>query len=133
MNEYSKEENIKRERHGFTTFWLIYLILNGLTSIFAFTYLREDLEKLTEIQFTDLYCNIMISVGILNAISAGLLMIWKKIGFHGIIISTIIKLYANMQLNSNITAALFGLLDIAILYMILKLRKNGKSAWDWLT
>lgn len=123
----------ERKRHGLTTFWLFYLLLNGLTLILLFTTLRTDAEEILKTEFSDLYCNIMVAVGILNAISATLLLNWKKIGFHGIIISSIIKLYANLQLNSSMAAAVLGLTDIAILYMILKLKKNGKSTWDWLS
>lgn len=132
MQEILPKREPKRGRHGLTTFWLFYILLNGLTLILLFTTLQNDAEKILDVEFSDLYRDFMVTVGFLNAASAVLLLKWKKLGFHGVIISSIIKLYANLQLDSSLTAIL-GLTDIAILYMMLKLKKNGKSTWDWLT
>ncbi|MCO5232647.1 MAG: hypothetical protein LC105_10870 [Chitinophagales bacterium] len=127
------EKEPQRQRHGFVTFWLWYMVVNGVSSILAVTVLRKDFEHFIEIKFTDTFVNFQIIIGILTVLSSFLLLSWKKIGFHGIIIASIISLYLNMQMQSGITNALFGLSQIFILYLVLKLRKGDKSTWDWLT
>lgn len=126
--ESYNEKQIKR--HGLTTFWLYYTLLNGLMMIVLFTFFQAEVEKILDSTFTPLYINLMITIGLLNGFSSALLLKWKKIGFHIFIIANIIKLYANMDLNADVMASMLGLLDVLIMYMILKLKKDGVSTWE---
>lgn len=132
MSNQTHHEQPERQRHGFVTFWLGYLILNGLASTLTFTYLRKDVEDFLKIELSDQYCQFMIGIGILNAISALLLFRWKKIGFHGSIIASILNMYLNVQMGSGVFSALLSLSQAGILYMVLQIKKNEKSAWEWL-
>jgi hypothetical protein len=72
-------------------------------------------------------------LGVLNAISAVLLLKWKKIGFHGLVISNIINMYVSGLMGSGVESTFFGLMQIGILYMVLQMKKNEKSTWEWLS
>ena len=128
-----QELDTKRARHGLTTFWLIYMVINGIASIVSFSLLRKDIETFLKIPLSDEYCRYLIIIGAINAISALLLLYWKKIGFHGIIIASILNLYVNLQLTSEMSSAFLSLMQIAVLYLVLKLKKNNKTAWEQLT
>lgn len=132
IEEVEKKEPV-RKRHGFVTFWMIYILLNGLSSILAYTLFRTEIEKLFKLKLSDEICYYLIGLGVLNSISAILLLNWKKIGFHGLVISYIINMYVSNLMNSGIESTFFGLMQIGILYMVLKMRKEDKSTWDWLT
>ncbi|MCO5232054.1 MAG: hypothetical protein M9958_12960 [Chitinophagales bacterium] len=122
----------QRVRHGFTTFWLWYMFVNGVSSILAVTLMRKEFEKFLEIQFSDMFVKFQIAIGVLTALSSLLLLGWKKIGFHGIIIANILSLYLNIKMESGLANTIFGLSQIFILYLILKLRKGETSTWDGL-
>ncbi len=132
MPEQDQQKEPIRERHGFTTFWLGYLIVNGLTAILLFTFFKKDVAEILQMELTDQYCYFMIGIGILNAISAFLLLSWKKIGFHGIIVSSILSMYLSLQMGSGIGASLLAFAQTGVLYLVLQLKKNNRSAWEWL-
>lgn len=132
MSNQAHQEVPERQRHGFVTFWLGYLMLNGLASVLTFTYLRKDVEEFLKIELSDQYCQFLIAIGILNAISAFLLFRWKKVGFHGSIVAAILNMYLTVQMGAGIFSGLLSLSQAGILYMVLQIKKNEKSAWEWL-
>ncbi len=73
IEEVEKKEPV-RKRHGFVTFWMIYILLNGLSSILAYTLFRTEIEKLFKLKLSDEICYYLIGLGVLNSISAILLL-----------------------------------------------------------
>lgn len=75
---------------------------------------------------------VMVSVlvgvlGLLNVVGVFLLLMWKKVGFAIIAVSSTIA--ALMGLATMGTAPL-GLMGLAILWFVLKIEKHGVSYWD---
>ena len=141
FTEHQEKPEPIRKRHGFVTFWLIYILLNGISNILAFTIFRSEMEEVykkifnDQVQFvvSDEIAYYLIGLGVLNTISSILLLKWKKIGFHGLIISNIVNMYVSGLMGSGIEATFLGVMQIGILYMVLQIKKNEKSTWDWLT
>ncbi|HUH73861.1 MAG TPA: hypothetical protein VLZ75_05580 [Chitinophagales bacterium] len=132
IQELEKKEPV-RKRHGFVTFWLVYILMNGLSTLLAYTIFREEIQKILKIEISDEVAYYLMGLGVMNAISVILLLNWKKIGFHGLVISNIVNMYVSNLMGSGVESTFFGLMQIAILYMVLKMKKNEKSTWDWLT
>lgn len=126
-------ESPERKRHPFVTFWLVFVIANGISSIFAYTVFKKDVEQLFGIELTSNITYMLVGMGVWNAISGLLLFSWKKIGFHGLVISGIFGMYVNYLMGAGAESTLLGLIQLGILYMILQLKKDGKSTWQWLT
>lgn len=132
IQELEKKEPV-RKRHGFVTFWLVYILMNGLSTLLAYTIFKEEIQELLKIQISDEFASYLMGLGVLNAVSAILLLNWKKIGFHGLVVSNIVNMYVSGLMNSGIEATLFGLMQIGILYMVLQMKKEDKSTWEWLS
>jgi hypothetical protein len=121
--------NMKKERHGFITFWLILgIVLNAIAMlIYAAALDSKDLLNAMEVSKSVTFIFIVLSF--LGCVCNILLLNWKISGFYlycGIsIISCIIQPSA-----STFVIGIFGpLLDFAFL----QLKKNDISAWTHLT
>lgn len=123
-----------RERHGCVTSWLIFMIivnsLVALTYLFLWDSLQENIPD--EMGIPDVNSTLLGVLGILNLIFAILLLNWKKIGFWGYAVTSIAALGINISAGLGIGQSLSGLLGIVILYGILQISKNNRSAWDGL-
>ncbi|MCO5249179.1 MAG: hypothetical protein M9887_09565 [Chitinophagales bacterium] len=131
-----EEQNLikpKRERHLLVTIWLVYILVNGISSIVGFTFFKGEIEKTLDIKFSVELTRFLIIIGCIDTISALFLLNWKKIGFHGIIIAAIINMYISFQMGATIGTTILGLTQIFFTYVILNMRKNDKSTWEWLT
>jgi predicted nucleic acid-binding Zn ribbon protein len=154
-SELSFVEPQRRERHGFTSFWLIFSLIGYVFSGFFIAFEHEILSRywLDSIKSGVLYyplfavrLRIPMKIGmywdqlilfsvVANIIGiAGLVLLlrWKKIGFPLIVISYIIG-FVFASIFGMIVGSFFGsIIGIAIIYGILHLRKNGKTAWEQL-
>ncbi len=62
-----------------------------------------------------------------------MLLSWKKIAFYGFAITAIGTFLFNISIGVSIVGSLLGLSGIVILYGVFQIKKNGVSAWDYLT
>ena len=116
----------KRQRHGFTTFWLIFSIVSTLLFFPSFH---------SEWLFTDHTKGAILLLDIAFAIDiiAGILLLcWKRIGFIISIMTTLLVVIADIISGYSIGYILLNISMLAILYGILQIRKNGKSTWEQL-
>lgn len=116
----------ERKRHGFTTFWLIFGIASN--AVFFPSFWAEWLfTEYTEaaILLLDVACAVDIVAGVL-------LLCWKKIGFTISIITTSLVMLSNIISGHSIGYMLFNASMLAILFGVLHIRKNGKTAWEQL-
>ena len=127
------DETPKRKRHFLVTLWLGYLLVNGISSIIGFTIFKEQIDEALKIEFSPELVRYLVAIGFIDALGALFLLKWKKIGFHFIIIATIINVYVSSQLEAGVMNAFLGLSQIFFTYVILNMRKYGKSTWEWLT
>lgn len=130
--EFTKSQEKKTDvvvvkgRHGFITFWLWLLvvvnILGALVNFFP--------KFMWGTNYPDEYVMVSVLVGVLgllNVVGVFLLLMWKKVGFAIIAVSSTIA--ALMGLATMGTPPL-GLIGLAILWFVLKIEKHGVSYWD---
>jgi uncharacterized membrane protein YuzA (DUF378 family) len=129
MNTLNKTDNNQKEHHGCVTAWLILLIVGN--SIAA-------LLILISVFFKNHYSNmpmpvqiIMALLAIANIVFVIQLFRWKMIGFIGYTATAVIAIVIHLFIgDSSITQLIYGVLSIAILYAILQIKNNKKSAWE---
>lgn len=132
MNQSMPEEPVVRKRHLMVTFWLVYIFFSGISSVLSFVFFKSEVEKILQIEFSEELSRFLIIIGSINAVAAILLFLWKKIGFHFIIISNIISLYVNILMGASVLTCIVGLSQIAITYMILQMPQHNRTAWSWM-
>jgi hypothetical protein len=120
------ENTAERKRHGFTTFWLIFGIAISVVffpSFCAYSLFADYTES--AILLLDITCAVDIVAGIL-------LLCWKKIGFTISIVTTSLVVLSDIISGHSIGYMLFNASMLAILFGVLHIRKNGKTAWEQL-
>ena len=130
MEDLNENANIPKQRHGCVTAWLILMIIaNSLTAI-LYLFAGDMVAQ----NFPDGVSNSMLILlailGIGNVIFSILLFKWKKIGFGGLLITSIGALIINLSIGIGIGQSLFGLVGIAILYGVLQIKKDNVPAWN---
>ena len=116
------------ERNGFVTFWLwMILVANMIGAVIAFFP-----KTMWGSNYPDQYVAFSVASGVFGLVTvfgAQLLLSWKKIGFVVILVSSICN-----GLIALFTSGSFpvGIIGLVILWMILQLKKNGKSCWEQL-
>ena len=125
-----------RERHGFTTFWIIGNL--SVSSIFLIMTFFDEYSLL----FTIITAIIGFIAGIIGNI---LLLLWKKIGFWVVVGSSILLssgriffslFFVDMHIGwllSLLSSLIIPAAGSIIFWRILKLRKNGRSTWEQLS
>lgn len=120
----------EKKRHGCVTAWLILLIvansLTALTYLVANDMIQQNLP--TPISDTMLY--LLAVIGVCNVVFAVYLFKWKKWAFWGFIGSSVAATAINLSSGLPVGQSLMGLIGIAILYGILQIKQDGKSAWE---
>jgi hypothetical protein len=117
MENSDKNVTTQRQRHGCVTAWLvIMIILNSLTAItylFARDFITNNLPNVPKTMI------VLLGIfGVANVIFAVMLFQWKKIGFWGFIVSSIVVLIINLSIGIGIGQSLLGLVGVAVLYGI---------------
>jgi len=120
---------MERERHGFVTFWLFLLIV-----VHAIVGIRYFVTYSASGEQTFLYLGLLSIAAIAAPV---LLLCWQKIGFWLFLvtqIAIIVLIYtaASAGLIQIQSSGVFGL-NIIILWRVLKLEKDGNSAWDYMS
>ena len=87
-------------------------------------------DKLPNVSFLSFIVLVLICIA--NAYFSFMLLSWKKNGFYGSIITSIIILLVNINVDLSIGKSLIGLFGILILYILLKIKKDGVAGWDYL-
>ena len=116
---------MKRERHGFVTFWLFFILV--CNAIYGGIYFYR---AFTEGNITFFYLGILSLAAVAAAV---LLLCWKKIGFWLFLGVQIVCIPINISLGVNKIQSIAGIVSVIILLGILKISKNGRSTWDYLS
>ncbi len=121
--------NIKKERHGAVTAWLVVMIIFNLVA--AYMYFGQDLVQGSLNRGVSFYALIGLGIlGIWNVICAVLLLRWIKWGFWGFVISAVCVFSINIYIGVVLIKCIAGLFGAPFLYGILTIRKNNISAWE---
>lgn len=126
------EDAPKKLRHGCVTAWLVIMI--AANAIFSIAYLAAGEKVLIIVpqELRPLVAFILIIAGILNIYFASLLLSWKKSGFTGLTVMSVIMFFVNLYMGLGFLTSITGLAGIFIFYIILQITKNGISAWEQL-
>ncbi len=132
MENVDNNSSQPKQRHGCVTAWLILLILvNSLTAIsylFAGGLIAQNIPG----EISRSMMIILALMGIANVIFAVLLFKWRKIGFWGFLLTSIVALAINLNIGMSIGQSLLGLVGIILLYAVLQIKKDQVSAWNQL-
>jgi hypothetical protein len=128
--DQNQEAYAPKQRHGCVSAWLILMIvvnaISAVANLFAGDYISQNLPE--PIPPTMLV--IMSLIGLCNVIFAVMLMQWKKWAFWGFALTSVITMGINLSLGFGIAQSLLGLGGVVILYAILQIKENQKSAWE---
>jgi len=136
-NIIAQPQILTKQRHGFITFWLIFLLsieilflIQTLLGMFSIEFRELAFEDyLPGKQFYHLISGIFAIIGLY------LLLKWRKEGFTLIILPTVIYYIIfgrDYYIQDLIIEIIRGIVFILVLFFIFKIRKNGKSAWSQL-
>lgn len=122
--------NTEKQRHGCITAWLILMIIaNSATAIiylFASDIVTDNLPGNVS---TMLIVSLGI-IGVANVAFSVLLLQWKKLGFWGFSITSVLVLGINISIGLDVGQSVFGLIGVGILYGILQIKKDNVTAWE---
>lgn len=128
----------KKQRHGCVAAWLIFgMVVNafvGLGYILLKDMLPNAMKEFSQNKM-ELTPNYFLMEGIVSlALVFCFIQLWqwKKIGFHGIIICTMITAAVNYMTNHEITDFIFSFTGVLLHYLVLQIKINNQSAWSLL-
>ena len=125
---------IKKERHGFVTFWIVLMIIGGIID-YGINFHKFYQAFRWENYFIPLWVFIVfVIISFVNIIFAMTLLYYKKWGFFSICGTAIIAFGINTYLYNLgemalLVVPMIGLVSPLILFAVLQIRKNGISCW----
>jgi hypothetical protein len=118
------------QRHGCVLAWLILMIVaNASTALitpFSLIALRQNGANVGALNIALV---VLCATG--NIICAVALLRWRKWGFYGFLVTTIVALANNLMIGLGIGVSLIGLLGIIVLYAVLQIG-GPQKAWPQL-
>jgi len=126
------------KRHGCVTAWLIFVIVVnafvGLGYILLKDMLPDAMKELSQNKM-ELTANYFLTEGIVSLALVFCfvqLWQWKKMGFHGMIICTMVTATVNFMANHEWPDFIFSFTGVLIHYLVLQIKINDQSAWSLL-
>ncbi len=117
---------MEKKRHGFVTFWFVFMIISNVISFFAnFGNAFESSQN----TFVSVASAIL---SVLNIVAVILLLSWNKKGFWMITATTACSVLILFSSYGFSVLVLSSLLSVALLRLILQIKKNGVSCWKQL-
>lgn len=121
--------NETKRRNGFVTAWLWLVIIVNLIFFVYNTVVLFGQSSVPEV----LWGGLAAVVSLLTVLSAVLLLKWNKLGYLLFCVSTVIySIVGIFVVQLSYHTVLINLLSILFWWLILQMRKNGKSAWGLL-
>lgn len=117
------------QRHGCVTAWLILMLILNSTTALVYAFMPG---KFTQTVSSNALIALVI-IGIVNVICAVMLLRWKKIGFYGFAVTAVTTIIINLSIGISPIKASVGFAGFLILYVILQIKKDGVSAWSYLS
>ncbi|MEM9194916.1 MAG: hypothetical protein AAGF12_37400 [Myxococcota bacterium] len=118
------------ERHGCVTAWLVFMIVSNVLISIAYILAKEFfLETLPGIDPWMLYA--LAVIGLVNVACAGALLHWKKWGFYGFVVTTVVVFGINLA-GGLAQQAIGGPIGVLVLWVVLQIKAGDVKAWDHL-
>ena len=115
-----------KNRHGCLTAWLILMIVMNSATALMYLFGGEAIRKAVP-NMPAWMLPVFIAATLFNLACAIALFHWKKWGFWGFCVSSVIALVVNLSIGSGIGSALTGLLGMVLLYGVLHIGKENKG------
>ena len=119
-----------KQRHGCVTAWLILVIIGNSVTALVYLFANELITQNLPIEIPNSMMIALAILGIGNVIFAIMLLKWKKTGFWGFIVTSILAMIINLIIGVGVFQSLLGLISIGLLYAILQFKMADVSAWD---
>lgn len=119
-----------KQRHGCLTAWLVLIIVaNALVGV---VYIATAGTMTSTGAVPGWAIPILILLSLVNVGLAISLFMWKRWGFYGFIVTSLIALVVNLAIGLSIAQALFGLVGVAVLYGVLQIGNESSKGWPQL-
>ena len=130
MTTFDETNGNSKQRHGCVTAWLIFMIIANSLTAFLYLFAGDRIAQGLPGGISNTMLILFAVLGIANIVFSVMLLNWKKIGFWGFILSSIVALILNLSVGLGIAQSIFGLVGIAILYGVLQIKKDDVTAWE---
>ncbi|MEI8201909.1 MAG: hypothetical protein WCH34_02785 [Bacteroidota bacterium] len=126
------EDKGLKQRHGCVTAWLAFMILVNALIALMYLFSSEDFQMVLPNGISQPVLISLIILAIANVGFAILMLMWRKLGFYGFIITSVCALVLNLHIGIGILQSFFGLIGVGILFGILQIKQGNMSAWQQL-
>lgn len=121
-------EDPLRKRHGCVTTYIFISIFVGIITSVIFFFPKEFWGS----RFPDAAVPMSIVTGclsVIDVVAIAMMLAWKKIGFFLYCVIGIVCCIITLQMG-NIQFAIYGFVGIIVYYLVLQIKKDGKSCWE---
>lgn len=127
FGSYAPDPNAIPPRHGCFTAWLIVAliaqVLTLLLNSLGYNLIHRGLPS-----FTPLIAGLLVLGGLLHIACIVALFQWRRWGFYGIVVITVLICVLNIMVGVSIGGSLSSLVGVGILYGVLNIG-GPNSAW----
>lgn len=122
--------NEKKQHHGCVTAWLyLAIIINSGTSLVYLlvpNYIAQNIPG----GISKVSLALLALMSIINVTCAILILKWKKIGFIGFVVTSIVVFIINYTAGLGFGQSLLGLVGVGVLFAVLQIKQDSKSSWE---
>ena len=115
-----------KNRHGCLTAWLVLMLIangaSGLMYLLGSEAIRRSLPNAPGWAFP-----VLIVFSLFNVVCAVALFQWKRWGFWGFCVSSLVALVVNLSIGLGMGSALAGLVGVILLYGVLQIGTENKG------
>ena len=115
-----------KQRHGCLTAWLIMMIITNAACALMYS-IGSAAIKTTYPDAPGWTFPVLIVFSLLNLAYAIAIFKWKKWGFWGFCVSSLVVLGVNLTIGLGLLQSLGGLVGVAIFYGVLHIGKENKG------
>lgn len=130
FEEFDKSRPTIKQRHGCLSAWLTLMLIGNSFSVLTYLLAGENINTVLNISVSKQLVLLMAFLSAGNVLFSVMLLRWKKIGFVGFVITSLVSVGINYSLGIGIFQSLLGLIGIAILFGVLQIPRNEKSGWQ---
>ena len=123
------QNNIKKERHGFLTFWFIFWLVLSIIFVMYYGAIFGNPDSLNIMEITKEVAVLNMVIMFVYFVSYVLLLNWKILGFILLCILSLVQIIINPVPHVIVVWIIGPILD----FVLLQIKKNGISAWTHLT
>ncbi|SNR35301.1 hypothetical protein [Dokdonia pacifica] len=119
-----------KQRHGCVTAWLIFMIIGNSYSTLSYLFIDDMLSQFLSEPIQDSMRYALVLLGILNLIIFILMLVqMRKWTFWAYVGTGLITFLINISIGLGVGPSIIGFMGVVILYAVLQIKQNGKTAW----